>query len=70
MNRSTILSQRDNRYIVTKLNFIADVVGYDGKQKHSSVIHGIKTIKNLCFSDENIRKQIIELETKIENVCQ
>lgn len=49
-----------------KLREMAEIVGYTGDQKHSSVVYGIKSIKGLCKVDVNIRKKVIELEGILE----
>lgn len=45
---------------------IGEVLEYEGDSKHSIVSYGIKRIKGFCRFCDKTRKQIIEIESKLE----
>ena len=44
---------------------LARIGAYIGNRDHATVLHGVKTISNLCFTDKTIRKKVADYEKQI-----
>lgn len=75
VDKAKLLSKARNRRLVEYRYMIAhilynnpysrltlyEIAEYLGKRDHSTIIHGLSTIKNLCEVDENLRQKMLSL---------
>lgn len=50
------------KFTKIKITSIGEMFG----RNHSVVSHSVKKVNDLCWGDQKIRKQVIELESKLE----